>query len=350
MADVFISYARSDRPRCTLIRDALAALRIDVWFDAGIAPGHVFDREIEHQIAESKAVLVLWSQTSAASDWVRAEARVGREAGKLAAAFLEPCELPLEFRSVQTEMLAAEGAVEADPVWPGLVRRIGELVGRPGLADFARLAADPATRPEAWRRWIERHPADPLVDSAVERMVEGAVPGLRAELATERARRAAAEAELADHVEASRAQSGELATAARDLAKARRERDEAARARSDADGELAALRDNLAQRRGRLPLVSADVGAGIVLDQRLAIYVAVLMWTLSIWFLSSSIGRLSGSRGGLDDVFWLIIGVIALIVPSALLTIVILIKRRALAAVAAKEAETSPAQEPRPLP
>jgi hypothetical protein len=331
MADVFISYARSDRPRCTLIRDALAALRIDVWFDAGIAPGHVFDREIERQIADSKAVLVLWSRASAASDWVRAEARVGREAGKLAAAFLEPCELPLEFRSIQTEALAVEGAIEADPVWPGMVRRIGELVGRDGLADFARLAADPAARPEAWRHWIERHPTDPLVEAAVGHMVEGAVPGLRAELAADRARRASVEAELADHVEAARAQSGELATAARDLARARREREEAERARGEAERELAAMRDNLAQSRRGVPLVSADVGTGIVLDQRLAIYVCVLMWAFSIWFLSSSTGRLSGSRGGLDDVFWLIFGVVALVVPSAIVTIVILIKRRALA-------------------
>lgn len=65
MADIFISYSRNDRDRCIAIRDALAALKVGVWFDAGIGAGASFDREIEREIEAAKALLVLWSQTSA---------------------------------------------------------------------------------------------------------------------------------------------------------------------------------------------------------------------------------------------------------------------------------------------
>ncbi len=47
MADVFISYSRKDRERCSAIREALAELGVDVWYDAGISAGSAFDREIE---------------------------------------------------------------------------------------------------------------------------------------------------------------------------------------------------------------------------------------------------------------------------------------------------------------
>ena len=326
MADVFISYSRSDRPRCAEIRDALAALKVDVWFDAGIEPGHAFDREIEREIAGSKAVLVLWSEASAGSDWVRNEARTGKESGRLVAAQLEPCQLPLEFRSVQAELLAPDAAIEASPVWFGMLKRIGELVGRPGLADFARLAASDAPAAEAWRGWIAANSADPLAGAAVARMVDAAAPELRAQLAAERARRAALEAELAD---TSKAQAGELTTSSRELAKARRELDEA-------EAELAALRESVGT-GGRRSLLGGDVGSGVVLDLRLAIYVSLLLWVLAIWFLSSSIGRLSGARGDLVDVFWLLFGVIALVAPAIVVTLIVMARRRALAARAEQD-------------
>ncbi|HKR25102.1 MAG TPA: toll/interleukin-1 receptor domain-containing protein, partial [Allosphingosinicella sp.] len=208
MADLFISYSRADRPRCSEIRDALAALKVDVWFDVGIEPGHSFDREIERELGAAKAVLVLWSETSVGSDWVRNEARTGKESDRLAALQIGPCQLPLEFRSIQAEPLPADQPVAASPAWPAMLRRLGDLVGRPGLSDYARLAAEADTRPDAWRRWIAANPADPLVADAVERMIEGAAPDLKGQLASERARRAALEAQLAEHVETDRAQAG----------------------------------------------------------------------------------------------------------------------------------------------
>jgi len=344
MADVFISYSRSDRPSCTELRDALAELGVDVWFDAGIEPGHSFDREIERELAGSKAVLVLWSEASAASDWVRNEARTGKETGRLVAVQIAPCALPLEFRSNQADLLTADRPLAASPVWQGILRRIGDLIGRPGLAEFARLSAGGAG-PDAWRRWIAAYPADPLVEAALARMIDAAAPDLRSQLAAERARRAALEAELADHLESAKAHSGEVASTAREIAQARRERDEAARLRADVETELAALRNSVAAGRGGKSLLSANVGTGIVLDQRLAVYVCLLLWVLALWFLSSSVGRLSDTRGGLGDVFWLLIGVVALVVPAGVVTAIILIKRRALAAAEMENRPTESAPQ-----
>ncbi|MEP2551847.1 MAG: toll/interleukin-1 receptor domain-containing protein, partial [Marinomonas sp.] len=85
MADLFISYSRADRPRCIQIRDALEALKLDIWFDAGIDAGDNFDRKIEQEIDAAKGVMVLWSASSVESNWVRNEARSGAEREQLVA-------------------------------------------------------------------------------------------------------------------------------------------------------------------------------------------------------------------------------------------------------------------------
>ena len=114
MADVFISYSRKDRERCTAIREALTELGVDVWFDVGIGAGSAFDREIEKQIEEARALLVLWSADSVESDWVRNEARTGKVRDRLVAVQIDECELPLEFQSIQAELSATMIVIEHD--------------------------------------------------------------------------------------------------------------------------------------------------------------------------------------------------------------------------------------------
>lgn len=327
MADIFISYSRNDRDRCTAIRDHLEALKVSVWFDAGIGAGSSFDREIEREIEAAKALLVLWTEESAESDWVRNEARTGKERSGLIAVQLRPCQLPLEFRSVQAEVLE-EGAEGTDNlVWLNILNRIGELLDRPGLAEYARLREKGST--DDWKAWLSRYAADPLAPSVIDRIIESATPDTSQQLAGERAKRAAMEAELGELTAASKAQAGEVASNARELVRLRREMDQAQSGQKEAEAELERFRAASGGKSG------ADdgglAGLGIVLENKVAIYVALLLWVVAIWFVWEPLSELMRGYGGLGDVFWIIFGIVTLALPAGLMTMKILRKRKAMA-------------------
>jgi len=154
--DIFISYKRDERPRVEEMVHALRALKFNVWFDARLASGKSFDDEINQQVRAAKAVLVCWSPGAIASDWVRAEATIGRERGVLAACLLETCELTPPFNLVHAEDLRNGGFTGANPAWAKLVDQLGSLLGRPGLGEYVMADADGA------RAWRAAHPNDPL--------------------------------------------------------------------------------------------------------------------------------------------------------------------------------------------
>ncbi|WP_135212317.1 toll/interleukin-1 receptor domain-containing protein [Vitreimonas flagellata] len=154
--DIFISYKREERPRVEAIAEALRALKFKVWFDARLTSGKAFDDEINQQVRAAKAVLVCWSPGAIASEWVRAEATIGRQRGVLCACVLEPCELTPPFNLVHAENLSSGPLTAANPAWIKLVEQLGALVGRPGLGEF--VSAD-AAGAKAWRA---AHPNDPL--------------------------------------------------------------------------------------------------------------------------------------------------------------------------------------------
>jgi hypothetical protein len=71
MSDVFISYANSDRERARELANALSARGWSVWWDRNIKAGQSFDEVIERELDAAKSIVVLWSQASIASEWVK---------------------------------------------------------------------------------------------------------------------------------------------------------------------------------------------------------------------------------------------------------------------------------------
>jgi hypothetical protein len=83
MSDIFISYAKEDRPRAEAIAKALDDHGWSVWWDRDIRAGKNIALVIEEEIGKARCVMVLWSATSVLSDWVNDEARAGNERGIL---------------------------------------------------------------------------------------------------------------------------------------------------------------------------------------------------------------------------------------------------------------------------
>ncbi len=97
MADIFVSYSRSDRARVAPLVAALEAEGWSVWWDPAIVPGQQFDRMIADELERARAVLVVWTTDSVESRWVRGEARDGADRGILVPVQFGPTRLPIDF-------------------------------------------------------------------------------------------------------------------------------------------------------------------------------------------------------------------------------------------------------------
>ena len=102
MAKVFLSYDHDDAASAAPIVTALESAGHKVWWDRHIRGGAQYNSEIENAVAAADALVVLWSERSVQSAWVRDEAAEGRERGKLVPASLDGTKPPMGFRQFQT--------------------------------------------------------------------------------------------------------------------------------------------------------------------------------------------------------------------------------------------------------
>lgn len=117
MADVFISYAREDRPRAEQVARGLQAIGLEAFWDTEIPPGQSWADYIEGKLSQCRAVVVLWSEHSTKSQWVREEARMGRDKSKLIPALLDGAPAPFGFGEVQAANLSNWRGEPNHPEW-----------------------------------------------------------------------------------------------------------------------------------------------------------------------------------------------------------------------------------------
>ena len=77
MSDVFISYKREDQPTTRKLANALETAGWSVWWDPKLRAGEHFNDVIEKALNEAKCVIVVWSNLSVNSEYVKAEANGG---------------------------------------------------------------------------------------------------------------------------------------------------------------------------------------------------------------------------------------------------------------------------------
>jgi adenylate cyclase len=109
VADIFLSYSRTDKARVAPLVAALEAQGWSVWWDPEITPGDEFDALISAELERARAVVVVWSTSSVDSRWVKGEARDAADRGVLVPVRFDNARLPIDVRSIHTTDLDAWG-------------------------------------------------------------------------------------------------------------------------------------------------------------------------------------------------------------------------------------------------
>jgi adenylate cyclase len=128
LADVFISYARADEAIARRVAKGLQAAGLDVWWDADLPAHRAYSEVIERNLQQAKAVVVLWSKAAASSQWVRAEADVGRNGNKLVQAQVDGSLPPMPFNQIQCADLKSWRGAGSHSGWAKLRGSVQALV------------------------------------------------------------------------------------------------------------------------------------------------------------------------------------------------------------------------------
>lgn len=128
-ARIFLSYTRQDRARAEQIIKALELGGCSVWWDGLLDGGVAFASTTEDELEGADVVVVLWSEASIASHWVRDEATRGRERGRLVPVSLDGVMAPLGFRQFQLLDLAKWRGSPNAPEMINLLRAVMIVAG-----------------------------------------------------------------------------------------------------------------------------------------------------------------------------------------------------------------------------
>jgi formylglycine-generating enzyme required for sulfatase activity len=134
MSDIFVSYSKADRGKAEDIAAALKQQGYSVWWDRRILPGETLDTVIETALDAAKCVIVLWSRTSVASKWVKAEASEGDRRGILVPVLIDDVQIPqipLAFRHIQAADLRDWDGTLPHPEFDNLLKAVARILGRP---------------------------------------------------------------------------------------------------------------------------------------------------------------------------------------------------------------------------
>ncbi|MEL6415401.1 MAG: toll/interleukin-1 receptor domain-containing protein [Pseudomonadota bacterium] len=119
MADIFISYKSQERENAKTLASALEAKGFTVWWDRDLATGDNYRKVIEKELNSARVVIVIWSTSSVASQWVLDEADLASTNRKILPVKFDPNfqDIPIGFRSIQVQDLSAwSGSSDSDEI------------------------------------------------------------------------------------------------------------------------------------------------------------------------------------------------------------------------------------------
>jgi TPR repeat protein len=144
MADIFLSYHKTDRERVARIAALLDRRGWSVWWDRRLDAGEQWDKVIDREINAAGCVMAVWSSESVHSHWVRTAAREGLERGILVPVLIDRATPPTEFRPAHAiDLTNWNGEVEERPA-KTLIDAVARCLGRSAVnAALIELEAEP---------------------------------------------------------------------------------------------------------------------------------------------------------------------------------------------------------------
>jgi hypothetical protein len=144
MADIFISYSREDREWVERLATQLHSEGFSVWWDWDLLVGKRYRETIDNELQSCKATVVVWSQHSIQSDFVRDEAEEAQQRNVLVPVLKEVVRPPAGFRQIQTADLSTWTGAGDHAEFRRVLRGVASLVGQPA-GDKTAISAKPAS-------------------------------------------------------------------------------------------------------------------------------------------------------------------------------------------------------------
>ena len=144
MADVFISYAREDRQWVEKLATQLQAEGFSVWWDWDLLVGKRYRETIDAELSTCKAAVVVWSQYSVRSDFVRDEAEEAQQRNVLLPVLKEVVRPPAGFRQIQSADLSTWVGEQKHEEFRRVMKGVAHMVGRPAGGDVVEAPVHPA--------------------------------------------------------------------------------------------------------------------------------------------------------------------------------------------------------------
>ena len=135
MSDIFLSYKSEDREKAQKIAQAIEKMGYKVWWDRVIPPGRTFDDVIEEELNAANCIVVLWSEESVKSEWVKTEASEGNKRKILVPVKIEDVTPPLAFRRIQAAKLTDWDGTSHHHEFDLLIQSVGNILGKPASMD-----------------------------------------------------------------------------------------------------------------------------------------------------------------------------------------------------------------------
>lgn len=129
MSDIFISYKREDENTARILAASLHVVGWSVWWDPQLRAGEHYDEIIERELGNAKCIIVLWSQRSIGSQYVKDEATYALNHRKLIPVTIEDVSLPFRFKGLHTLSLHKWDGSQDTPVFRKLLADIDNIVG-----------------------------------------------------------------------------------------------------------------------------------------------------------------------------------------------------------------------------
>ncbi len=163
MSDIFLSYQRDDRNRVKTLAEALERAGWSVWWDPHLRSGEHFDEVIERELKSAKCVIVVWSDRSIRSQYVKDEAAYALKLNKLIPIAIDDVELPFRYQGLQTIFLTEFADLPSFAPFQKLLDELAGVIGTARKVSKSRktqsrtsekATARPAQTNEKWVRHV----------------------------------------------------------------------------------------------------------------------------------------------------------------------------------------------------